>query len=840
MDRANLLQDLRQDLNYAARMLRRTPVVTLVVVLTLALGIGANTAMFTLVDAVLLRTLPVASPDELIVLGNPAAVGSMSYSDLPDDRLFSVLTWRRLQADRALVSGLAATGRPERIELRPDGASGVERPRGRVVSGNYFQVLGVPAFLGRTFLPGDDDMVGGAPVVTISHGYWLRRFAGDSSVVGRDVLINDARFTIVGITPPGFHGEIVGQQTEIWLPLAMHPVLWPNVPLMEDSQAFWLLLVARLQPGVSVEQARSGFNTTIKGILASQVTDPGILEAVDDLSIPVSSGARGLSRVRESYRTPLLILMTGVGLLLLIICANVGNILMARALARSREMSVRLAIGAGRGRLVRQLLTEGVLLAAMGAAGGLLLAQWGSHLLIALAADGGTTIPLDTGLGPVPLGFTVALSCVAVLVFGLTPAMRASGVDLASALRSSTRALASGMGQRNPLGRVMIAGQVALSVVLLVGAGLLVRSLQHLQTADTGVVRDALLVVDLDAVSRGYEGERWHELRANLAERFRAVPGVDAVTTTENGLFLGTESATSVAVPGFESATSRDSVSYYDVVGPRFASTIGATILRGRDVTEQDRAGTSPVLFVNETFARFYFGESDPVGRIIRVDDTIDAEIVGVVRDVRDRSLTDPSRRRFYAAVAQRVLGDGSAMRYVIRAAGDRDPASLVAPVRQAVAAMDPDLPIDEVVPLARLMRQSVREERLLARLAAVFGGAALLLSAIGLYGVMNYAVTRRSNEIGLRVALGAQRGMVVGMVLRDALVLVGIGILVGVPLTLAASRVIRNQLHGIAATDPTAFGAALVVLGIGALAAALLPALRASRVEPLVALRSE
>lgn len=839
MDRANFLQDLRQDAVYAVRMLRRTPVVTAVVVLTLALGIGANTAIFNLVDALLLRKLPVRAPDELVVVGNPAAVGSMSYSDAPSGTLTSYPTYEQLREDRTLASGLAATGRPERLELRPDGTSAPERPRGRMVSGNYFQVLGVPAFLGRTFLPGDDDALGGAPVLTISHGYWQRRFGGDSAVVGRDVLINDSRFTIVGITPPGFTGEVVGAETEVWLPLSMHDVIWPNVQILGDPQAFWLLLIGRRQAGVSLEQAQAGFPAAVRNILATQFSQPTVAEFVNTLEVPVSSGARGLSRVRVSYEAPLLILMAGVALLLLIICANVGNILLARAVARGREMSVRLAIGAGRGRLVRQLLTESLVLGLLGAMAGLLVASWGSRLLLAMAADGGTTIPLDTGVGAVALAFTLGLSVLAVVSFGLIPALRTSRVDLASSMRAGARSLAaSGMGQRNPLGRAMIAGQVALSVVLLVGAGLLMRSLQHVQQVETGVARDQLLVVDLDIQSRGYGGDRLVALLGALGVSLRRIPGVDAVTYSENGLFIGTESATTLSVPGFEARERLDSITYYDHAGPGFANAIGARLLRGRDLGEQDREGSPGVILVNEAFSRFYFGEASPVGQTIRISDSTFVEIVGVMADVRDRSLTDPSRRRVYVPAQQRPFGDIGALRYLIRTTGD--PAAIIPAVRQAVVAVDPDLPIDEVTPLSQLMRQSIRGERLLARLAAIFGGAALLLAGIGLYGVMNYAVTRRVNEIGLRVALGAQPGSVVRMVVRDALHLVAIGIIVGLPLTLASGRVIGSQLHGVTATDPLAIAVALAVLAVAALLAAFLPAIRASRVTPVVALRSD
>jgi predicted permease len=700
-------------------------------------------------------------------------------------------------------------------------------------------VLGVRPFLGRTFNAAEDDVVGGAPVVVISHGYWQRRFAGDSSIVGREVLINEARYTIVGVTPPSFMGEIVGQSLDVWIPLGMQAVLLPNQPILDDTQAYWLLFIGRRLPGVSLEQARSGFTDAVRGTLATQATTSALVDQARTVEVRVSSGARGLSRVRNTYRAPLLILMAGVGLLLLIICANVANILMARAVARTREMSVRLAIGAGRGRLIRQLLTESLLLAALGSAAGLVVSGWMSRFLLVLAADGGTVLPLDTGVGVAALGFTSALGLVAVVAFGLMPALRASRVEVATAMRASGKGLTgSGMGERNPLGRLLIASQVALSVILIAGATLLVRSLQHLQHVDTGIARDRLLVVDLDANARGYSETRLTTLASQLQVRLAQVPEVAAVSFTENGIFIGTESATTVAVPGYEPHQQSDSISFYDQVGPGFVNGTGARLIHGRDFTEADREGTARVVLLNESFSTHYFGNASPVGRTIRVGDSAYVEIVGVVADVKDQSLVGPARRRFYVSYLQHPLGSASIVRMIVRTQGD--PVRVIPTVRQVITTVDADLPIRSVAPLSRLMRQSISEERLLATLATVFGIAALLLAAIGLYGVMSYAVSRRAGEIGLRVALGAQRGAVIRMVLRDALLLVGIGIVAGIPLTLGASRIIRSQLHGVGPADPVAFVVALGVLALGAVTAALVPAVRASRVAPVVALRAE
>ncbi|HEX7123278.1 MAG TPA: ABC transporter permease, partial [Gemmatimonadaceae bacterium] len=662
MNRSNLLDELRRDLVYGARMLHRNPGVTAVVTLTLALGIGANTAIFSLVDAVLLRPLPVRAPDELIVVGNPARPTGISYSTAPRGDLYSYPSYRALRERNTLTTGLLATGRADRVDVwLTSDQDEPDRPRGRFVSGNFFQVLGVPAFLGRTFDGSEDEAIGASPVATISHGYWQRRFAGDSSVVGRDILINGVRFTIIGVTPPSFSGVIVGQPTDIWLPLTMQGVLTPYAPMLEEPQAYWLLLMGRRAPGVTYEQAVAGFTSLARQILNEQAPNIAFQKMVDEVTFTMAPGARGLSRLRLSYQTPLLILLAGTGLLLLIICANVANLLLARAVARAREMSVRLAIGADRGRLIRQMLTEGLLLAFLGGAAGLVVARWGSRFLLALAADGSPPIPVEARLDLIALGFTLLLSIIAVSVFGLAPALRASNVDLASTMRATARGLTGSLGarhQRHPLGRLLIPVQVALSFVLLIGAALLVRSLRNVETTDTGVARDRLILVDLDPAPRGVKGEAWVTLARDLAERARRVAGVEDATYSVNGLFSGTENASNLGVPGFQPETGADSIAYYDLVGPGFVQTIGGRLLRGRDIAATDVVDAPLVILVNEAFAKFYFGDRDPVGTTIRVGDSTYAQIVGVVADVRDHSLTDDVVRRYYAAYDQLPYGD--------------------------------------------------------------------------------------------------------------------------------------------------------------------------------------
>ena len=841
MQRANMLDELRQDLTYAIRVLRRNLGFTITVALTLALGIGANTAIFTLVNAVLLRPLAVRAPEQLVGIGDPTRVSSMSVSTNPEGSLISYPLYKELIARNQLTSGLLASGRTPRLEARIDpGAAEPEHPRGRFVSGNYFDMLGISAHRGRVFTEADDRATGAAPVVTISYAYWIKRFDGAPTVVGRTITMNGVQLTITGVTPPSFTGEIVGQSTDVWIPLTMQPALMPNEQILGEWSTSWLLLIGRLQPGVTHEQAIAGFTTLINQVLDEHFPPPaGVTVPARDVF--VGPADKGFSRVRGTYRVPLLTLMIGAGLLLLIICANIANLLLARAVGRSREIGVRLAIGAGRARLVRQLLTESLVLALLSAAAALFVAWWGSRLLLSFAADGAPAIPLDTGLDLPVLGFTLVVSIVAVVLFGLVPALRASRVDLASTMRANAGAVAGGLGargQRAPLGRVLIAAQVALSLILLIGAGLLVRSVHTLLHADPGLDRDHLLIVDVDARGAGYTGARLTGLIADVEGRLRRLPAVTEVSWSENGIFSGTESANTLQVPGFTARSPEDTVAYTDRIGPRYVEALGATLLRGRDFTKQDDARAPQVAIVNRTLEEFFFPGGTALGKRFRIDDSTSAEIVGVVADVVDHDLTADPVRRYYLPYAQPALGEPGSVVFIVRTAGD--PLALVESVRQQLKSVDEKLPIYGIDPLSVLMRQSIREQRLLARLATGFGGLALLLAAIGLYGVMTYAIARRTGEIGLRVALGAQRSNVIGMVLRDALRLVLLGVLIGVPLALGATRLLQSQLHDVDAADPLVIALCLAVLSLSAVLAALLPALRAARVAPLVALRQE
>ncbi len=840
MRRATFLDELQQDLSFAARTLRRNAGFLVVVVLTIALGIGANAAVFSLVNAVLLRPLPVPGARELVAVGDAGAVGAVSHQSNPSDFLFGGESYSWLRDSSRVFRGLAASGRADRIEVRTESSQAEpDRPRARFVSANYFQVLQVAAQRGRLFDGTEDRAIGAAPVAVISHAYWIRKLGSDPAAIGRELIINNVRVTVTGVTAPAFQGEVVGQSIDLFFPLTMQPVLMERHPWYRQPEAYWLTLLGRRLPGLSMEDITAAVQRDVHAFYRSK--GEWTEKEITAVEMPVSDGSRGFSRLRASYGTALITLMAGVGLLLLVICANVANLMLARAMARGREMSVRVAIGAGRGRLVRQMLVEALLLGGLGAAVGLLLARWGRAAILALVSDGGSPIPLGAPVDAMVVGYTAALALFATLLFGVAPALRASRVDLASALRAHARSMSGTLGRRVAglgSGRILITAQVALSLVLLIGASLLVRSLQSVQRVDTGIDREHLATVEVDLTERGYEGERLATFLRDAEARIRAVPGVTDVSWSELGIFSGSESGTTFTIPGYTATSERDTSAAYDRVGAGYAKALGARILRGRDITAADLDGRAPVMLVNATFAKFYFGNGDPISRAVRLNDSATVQIVGVVSDIRDRSLTDSMKRRFYLPGRGSPFGEPGQASFLVRVAGDAAP--LVPQLRAAVLAADPLIPIEAAVAVSDVMRQSIREERLLARLASAFGVLALLLASIGLYGVMSYAVQRRTSEIGLRTALGASRSVVVRHVLGDALRLVATGAAIGLPLGMGSSALLRSQLHGVGLMDPGSAVVAVVVLGMSAFAASLLPALRASRVSPMVSLQQE
>lgn len=827
---------LAQDIRIGARRLAKEPVIGAVAVLTLALGVGTNTAIFTVVDNVLFRPLPVRRPNDLVAIGKLTAVnGNTTGGPRPD--LFSVPLYRDVRDRARTVSGLAATGTAGRLDVRLTEHGEYEHPNGRYVSENYFDVLGVRAQRGRMFGAPEGGAVGSSPAVVISDAYWRGRLDGASDVIGRDIAVDGVKLTVVGVTPRGFTGDIVERPTDMWLPIEMRPVLQPHAAPMMDRGTCWLLMVGRLAPGVTLAQARAEFTSLVRSTLVSTTSSPAEAARYAHAAVDVVSGAQGISWVRRSFRSALVTLQVGVGVLLLIVCLNLANLVLARAVARGPEMSLRMALGAGRRRLVRQMATESALVGALGAALGLAAAWWGSRALVS-AATADSAVAAARVSWPV-MAFTLAIALGATLCFGLVPAFRASRGDVASPMRSLGRTVGGSRSGRVPVGRLLVPLQVAMSLVLLTGAALLSRGLRRVETQRMGLDRDHLVVADVDPMRLGIRDQPFLTLGDRLIAQIGSLPGVRSVTYSDNGLFAGHESDALVAVPGFTGHTHADSLLNYDLVGPGYLEGIGATLLRGRDLDARDGPADPSVIVINEAAARFYFGGADAVGKVIYFDPKTPTTVVGVVADVQDHSLGGPPVRRAYTPYAQQI-GDTEVPSMSLETRTTGNPALLVGAVRAAIASVDPELPIVAVEPLPVRVQASIRQNRLLVSLSFGFGAAALLLAAVGVYGVMSYAVTRRTGEIGLRGALGASRAELLRLVLGDGLRMVAFGIIVGAPATWLAARALRSQLHDVPATDPVSVVTALGVLLACATCAALVPAWRASRVAPAVALNSE
>jgi len=843
--RANYLAELRQDVTYALRSLRNNVGFALVIVLSLAIGIGANTAIFTLIDALLLRPLPVPNAEQLVVIGDSRRTNSASDGSLRVD-LFSYPAYVALRKETRFFTGLLATGRAGRLDVViPDsartgqgGEAGAEHPRGRLVSGNYFAVLGVPTFLGRPLTVDDDRVTNGAAVAVLSYTYWQRRFAGDRSIIGRAITVNHIPFTVVGVAPPGFTGEVVGRMTDIWMPITMQPALNSRDWLKPPTQS-WLLFIGRRAPNVTLAQVQAAYPALVRQAVIG--TAPGDDSAVglQKAVVTVESGARGISGLRAIYAEPLNTLMGAVALVLLVVCANVANLLLARGAARARELGVRMALGAGRVRLVRQLLTENLILAALGGALGLVLATWGSKVLLRIADGGPGSAPLDTRLDVRVLAFTVLVTGLTAILFGLIPALRATRVELAATLRAHSRGTTGGLlggPGRLGVGKLLVVFQVALSLTLLVGTSMLVRSTRALSNVDPGLARDRLLIVTVDAAPTGLDGERIAQLSRDLLERVRRIPGVAQASFSENGIFSGTESFTNLQVEGFTPRTEADTNANYDRVGAGYFKAIGARLIEGRDIADTDNEHAPPVAVVNQTMASLYFPKGQALGHRVKVDSTT-YEIVGVVADTRDHELRQAPVRRLYLPVYQ--TGDmPTQFTYELLASGD--PAKLVAAARRELTAANGSLVVLANDPLTSLMRQSISQDLLVAQVASFFGTLALALAALGLYGVMMYATLRRTSEFGLRMALGADADRVRRMVLGEAMRLVIVGTIVGVPLAMAATRLLRNQLFGVELVDLPSIVLALAVLALSAAVAGYVPASRAARVGPLEALRTD
>jgi predicted permease len=838
----NFVESLLQDLRFGLRVLRKNPGFTAVAVLTLAMGIGANAAIFTVINVVLLRTLPVKHAVELVTVGNPARVHSWG-TGTPRTDLFSYPLYRQLRDNNQVFSSLLASANLGDARIAIDG--GPETANGRLVTENYFETLGVKAPLGRAFTVDDGPTPGSDPVLVISYGYWQRRFSGDAFVIGRKVRLNNYPFTIIGVAPPGFFGEVVGDRPDFWAPMMMQPQLMPGRNFLESVNDAALLLIGRLKPGVSVEQARTNVNAVVEEALTVTLNarmssdDRGAIRGMQ-IAVEVSPGSRGLSRLRQEFSAPLLLLQGMVALVLLVACVNVGNLMLARSEARRREIAVRAAMGAGPGRIVRQLLTESVLVALLGGALGLLLAHWGSAVLVSLVnTSDRTRNPLSLGLDWRVLGFTGGICLCAAIVFGLAPALRFLHVKPGAALKEGARGAEAGV--KGSFARTLVGAQIALGVLVLMTAGLLVRSLRNLQEVDLGYSREQLLLARVDLLESGYQGAAIQNTTRELLERLAHLPGVRRVSLSSNGLFSHDESADAIRIDGVASTNQQDDVTADDEVGPNYFSTIGVPIVLGREITSEDFAREAHVAIVNETFAKFYFAARNPLGHKITVQDSEHPqtfEIVGVARDVHDHSVRDAVRRRMYAPLTSASFDDLGAYNFEIRAFGN--PEALLNSVRTAIRNVNPDLAIDNIKTATELVTDTLTSQALVAELSAFFGGLVLLLVCVGLYGSMTYNVASRTREIGVRMALGAPREGLIWMVTREACLELAIGSALGIAAAIAATHLFQAMLFGLSETDPLSMAAAVMAVTVVCMAAAIVPVRRAMRVDPIVALRYE
>ncbi len=815
------MQTLWQDLRYGARMLVKKPGFTLIAVLTLALGIGANTAIFTWLKAIFLQPLPgVAASHRLVTLhsvltrsGNRAI--ALSYPDYRDyrdrNKVFSGLT----AFDLSTFNLLDGDGQPERIW-------------GLLVSGNYFDVLGVRAAVGRTFAPDEDRTPGTHPVVVISHQLWQRRFAADPALIGKTIKLNQRDFTVIGVAAAGFSGSFVGATFDLWAPLMMSPQLTPAGNRLDERGEQWLSAIGRLKNGVTFEQAQADVQTVAAQLAKDYPqTDEGMGATLFTL-VSEPNGAGQMAPV-------LAVLMVVAGLVLLVACANVANLLLARAAGRGRELGIRTALGACRARLIWQMLTESLLLAMLGGMSGMLLAVWLSDAMSSMLPQIGLPLGLNLAWDYRVPGFALALTLLTVVAVGLVPALRATKVDPVVSIRNEAGAT-SALMRRSRLRGALVVTQIAVSLVLLVGAGLFIRSLMQARKVNPGFDPERALLLSMDLFPNGYDEKRGAEFYRQLVAHVAALPGVESASLSSQvpPTLLG-GSSSSYEIEGYVPRADELINIEYEVIAPRYFQTMRIPLIRGREFGEADQAQSAPVVIVNETMARRYWAGQSPVGRRLRYGDGKWRTVIGVARDVKYSGATEPAQPWIYHPLDQRYR---SGMTLVLRTAGD--PWQALTGLRGAVRALDATLPVFDEKTLASHSGVSLFLDRMAVAFLGAFGLLALALAAIGLYGVMAYSVVQRTREIGIRMALGAQTNDVLKLVIGQGMTLTLTGVALGLLGAFALTRLMKNLLFGVSATDPLTFVMIASLLTAVALLACWIPARRAAKVDPMVCLRCE
>ncbi len=843
------MRDLWNDIRFAARTLRKSPVFTGVAVLSLALGIGANTAIFTLLDQILLRMLPVKEPQQLVAL----AMKGFHYGSNWGMNAISYPMYKDFSENNSVFSGMFCRfGYP--MSLTFNGRT--ERTKGELVSGTYFPVLGVGAAIGRTFTPEDDKNPGGHPVVMFSYSYWQTRFAGDRSVIGGTVIVNGRNYTVIGVAQRGFDGVELGYMTQVFVPLMMKAQITPDWDEMKNRRQRWVNAFGRLKPGVTGVQAKASLQPFFHNMLEMEVKEaafrnasPQVRERFLKNIIDVLPGSQGRSYLRKQLTTPLWVLMAITVGVLLIACANVASLLVAKAAGRQREIAIRLALGASRGRIIKQLLVESLLLSTIGGVLGLAGAIWTDHLLLAFLPPETATLQISAVPDLRILLFTIGVSVLTGIVFGLVPALQSTKPDVAPTLKDQVGGIVGGGGTVR-LRKALVTAQVMLSLLLLVGAGLFIRSLRNLKDLGPGFPTSNLVAFNVDPSLSGYDTAKAKAFYRRVSDEVGSIPGVQTMGLSSMRILEDNEWDSGVTIEGYTGKPGEYPAPYMNSISPGYFATLDVPLLAGRDFTPKDtdtiQHGEKPedtaprVVIINEKFAKRYFGGLKAIGRHVGfgVDPgtKIDMEVVGIIKDIKYTNLRDEIPiQMFVPYMAGKRVGG---MTIYVRTTMDAD--QLFPALRAKVRDLDANLPLYGMRTMNAQVSNSLLIEQLVASLSTVFGFVATLLATIGLYGVMAYTVARRTREIGIRMALGAFERDVVWMVMREVLILVGIGIVTGLLAAVGLTRFVQAQLYGLTAQDPITLAIAAGGLAAVACAAGYIPAMRASRVDPMRALRYE
>ncbi len=836
-----MMTGFTQDFRYALRQLAKAPGFAAVAIITLALGIGANTAIFSLLDQAVLRALPVKDADRLVILESTGIFKGHTSSRTTEGFSFSYPMYRDLRDQNSVFRGLIAT---DKVEVGVQWHNQPELIAGELVSGNYFDVLGVQPALGRVLVAADDVVPDANAVAVLSFSYWQRRFGSDPGIVNQSLLINGRPFTVLGVAPPGFHSVVMGDTPDLFVPMTMKAEISPGITDLMDRTSRWLNIVGKLQPGLTREQAEAGVNPLWYSLRAEELKQRGDSSEhfkegfLTKSHLFVRDGAKGFSPVRADVQEPLLIIMAMVGLVALMACANVGSLLLVRAAGRMREMSVRYALGAKRARVVQQLLVEGLLLGLAGGALGIMIAPRISASLINMMwSHTAGDLPFSSHPDLRILFFNFSLALLVSLIFSLAPAVQFWRPNLAPALKQ--QAMTAGGGPIR-FRRVSVGVQIGLSILVLVGAGLFVRTLHNLKSLNVGIETDHLVTFGIRPTLAGYRPDQTRDLDTRVLQILAALPGARSVAGTTDPELADKNTGNNITLGGYTEKENEDMNVESPRVSPGYFSTMGMPLLAGRDFTDQDRDGTHKVAVVNESFARHYFGEPQlAIGHYYGKGGgqvAIDTEIIGVVKDAKHTGVRQAITRTTFTPYLQGPNPD--AMTFYVRTW--QSPESAEGTIRSAMQTLDPKLVLDTFRTMEEQVDDILTNERMIAILASAFGVLAVLMAAVGLYGVLAYSTAQRTREIGIRMALGAARGSVVRMVLAEVIWLAGISIAVALPASLLLTRAARSQLFGISSSDPLTLVVVTLLVAVVALASALLPARRAAKTDPVVALRYE